>query len=108
MWPTLHRAPWGQIQAAVLTPQRTCCLQGALTEQKKPYGSACDKLKCVKWLFSGVERSKDNFVGRQDGGVEGALLGPAVHNDLPGLPEVKESGLTFLILLQLTVSVQSV
>lgn len=74
VWPTLHRAPWGQTQAAVFTPQRTCCPQGALTEQKKPYGSACDKLKCVKWLFSGVERSKDSFVGKQDEGVEGALL----------------------------------
>ena len=64
MCPALRWALWGQTEAAVLTPQRTCCLQGAFTEQKKPYGSACDKLKCVVWLL-GVERSEDGFLGRR-------------------------------------------
>lgn len=50
-----------------------------------------------------VERSKDSFVGRRSGELGGALmasmgavlapLGPTIHNDLPGLLEVKESGL---------------
>lgn len=42
--PSVPQAPQGQTKAAVLVPQRTCCLQGASTEQKKPYGSACDRL----------------------------------------------------------------
>lgn len=62
--PALLWAPWGQTEAAILTPQRTCCLQGAVTEQKKPYGSARDNLKCVMWLLSGAERSEDSFMGR--------------------------------------------
>lgn len=103
--PTLLWAPWGQTEAAVLTPQRTCCLQGAVTEQKKPYGSARDNLKCVMWLLSGAERSEDSFMGRWCGGVGrgpngnvGVGLTPAlpqrlaVHNNLPGLCDVKELG----------------
>ena len=40
-------------------------------EQKKPYGSACDKLKCVMWLLGGVERSEDSFMGSLVGSGKG-------------------------------------
>lgn len=75
--PALHWALWGRTEATVLTPQRACCLQGASTEQKKPYGSACDKLKCVMWLLSGVEGSEDGFLGRQGGVGRRALMASA-------------------------------
>lgn len=101
MCPALRWALWGQTEATVLTPQRACCLQGALTEQKKPYGSVYDKLRCVMWLLSGPERREDSFLGRRGGVGRRALmasagwanpLGLTGDNNLSGPCEVKRLG----------------
>lgn len=81
-------------------PQRTCCLQGSLTEQKKPYGSACDKLKCVMCLLRGVRTASWEAVGEWEGalmistGVVLTPLGLTSHSICPRLHEVKGMGLT--------------
>lgn len=72
--PSIALSPRGSNRGRSSHPSKNLLSTGALTEQKKPYGSACDKLKCVMWLLSGMERSEDSFVGRLVGKWEEALM----------------------------------